>query len=184
MNRSCYGQKQVDGIRRQVKEHIVPLAERLHEERRKDLGVSHLYYCDELVHFAEGDPKPMGTPEEILADGIRMYEELSPETSEFIHFMMENELFDVLGYKDKKAGGYMTFLPVYQSPFVFANFNGTSGDTDVLTHEWWTRVSGISAAERNAGRAGSDHGDSRDSLDVHGVFHGTLDEAVLRRSSG
>ena len=61
--------------------------------------------------------------------------ELSPETSEFIHFMMENELFDVLGYKDKKAGGYMTFLPTYQSPFVFANFNGTSGDTDVLTHE-------------------------------------------------
>ena len=29
----------------------------------------------------------------------------------------------------------MTFLPTYQSPFVFANFNGTSGDTDVLTHE-------------------------------------------------
>ncbi len=135
MNRSCYGQKQVEEFRRQVKEHIVPLAERLHEERRKDLGVSHLYYCDELVHFAQGDPKPMGTPEEILANGIRMYEELSPETSEFIHFMMENELFDVLGYKDKKAGGYMTFLPVYQSPFVFANFNGTSGDTDVLTHE-------------------------------------------------
>ncbi len=135
MNRSCYGQKQVEEFRRQVKEHIVPLAERLHEERRKDLGVSRLHFCDEAVHFAQGDPKPMGTPQEILQSGIRMYEELSPETAEFIRFMTENELFDVLGHKDKKAGGYMTFLPAYQSPFIFANFNGTSGDTDVLTHE-------------------------------------------------
>ena len=49
--------------------------------------------------------------------------------------MMENELFDVLGRKTKRAGGYMTYMPVYHSPFVFANFNGTSGDVDVITHE-------------------------------------------------
>lgn len=29
----------------------------------------------------------------------------------------------------------MTYLPVYQAPFIFANFNGTSGDVDVITHE-------------------------------------------------
>lgn len=29
----------------------------------------------------------------------------------------------------------MTYMPDFHSPFVFANFNGTSGDVDVITHE-------------------------------------------------
>ena len=29
----------------------------------------------------------------------------------------------------------MTYLPKYRAPFIFANFNGTSGDVDVVTHE-------------------------------------------------
>ena len=29
----------------------------------------------------------------------------------------------------------MTYLPDYNSPFIFANFNGSSGDVDVITHE-------------------------------------------------
>jgi M3 family oligoendopeptidase len=41
----------------------------------------------------------------------------------------------VLGRKKKRAGGYMTYLPVYNAPFIFANFNGTSGDINVITHE-------------------------------------------------
>ena len=64
-----------------------------------------------------------------------MYGELSSKTKEFFDFMMENELFDVFGRKTKRAGGYMTFLPEYKAPFIFANFNGTSGDVDVITHE-------------------------------------------------
>ena len=64
-----------------------------------------------------------------------MYRDLSPETAEFIDFMMENGLFDVLGRKTKTQGGYMTELPDYKAPFIFANFNGTSGDGDVITHE-------------------------------------------------
>ena len=60
---------------------------------------------------------------------------LSPETSEFFHFMMENELLDVDARKNKQVGGYMEYLPEFRAPFIFANFNGTSGDVDVITHE-------------------------------------------------
>lgn len=135
MQRSCYDQKQVEKFRKQVKRYLVPLAEKMHDERRKELGLDRLSFCDELVHFPQGDPVPQGTPEEILQNGMKMYSELSGETAEFFQFMTENELFDVLGRTNKKAGGYMTFLPQYKAPFIFANFNGTSGDTDVLTHE-------------------------------------------------
>ncbi|MCR2049192.1 M3 family oligoendopeptidase [Acetatifactor muris] len=135
MRRNCYGREEVEAFRSQIKESFVPFAEKLHDRRRKRLGLDKLSYIDAAVYFREGNPAPFGTPEEILAAGQKMYHELSPETGEFYDFMMENELFDVLGRKTKRAGGYMTYMPVYNSPFVFANFNGTSGDVDVITHE-------------------------------------------------
>ncbi|MBQ7954833.1 MAG: M3 family oligoendopeptidase [Lachnospiraceae bacterium] len=135
MNRNCYGNKEVETFRNQIKEYFVPFASKLHDRRRKRLGLDKLSYIDEGVYFLNGNPAPTGTPEEIMESGLKMYRELSPETKEFFEFMMENELFDVLGRKTKKAGGYMTYLPVYNSPFIFANFNGTSGDVDVITHE-------------------------------------------------
>lgn len=135
MNRNCYDKAMVENFRKQIKEYFVPFAEELHERRRERLGLEKLSYIDEGVSFLNGNPAPIGTPEEIMKNGQIMYTELSPETKEFFDFMTENELFDVLGRKTKKAGGYMTYLPVYKSPFIFANFNGTSGDIDVITHE-------------------------------------------------
>ena len=135
MNRNSYGRNEVAEFRKQVKRDLVPFAEKLHEIRRQRLGLSALSYIDEGAYFPEGNPAPVGTPQQILEAGQRMYNELSPETAEFMNFMCENELFDVLGRKNKKTGGYMTMIPDYNSPFIFANFNGTSGDADVITHE-------------------------------------------------
>ena len=135
MNRNDYGPEEVKTFREEVKKTLVPLATKLHEERRKRIGVDHLYYYD-TISFKNGNPTPEGTPEEILEKGRKMYEELSPETGEFINFMLANERFDVLGRKTKRAGGYMTSIPDDENtPFVFANFNGTVGDVDVITHE-------------------------------------------------
>lgn len=135
MNRNCYGREEVEVFRNQVKKYLVPMAEKIHQLRRQRLELDQLKYYDENVYFKDGNPAPQGTPEEILAAGQKMYSELSSETKEFFDFMQENELFDVLGRKNKRAGGYMTYLPLYGSPFIFANFNGTSGDVDVITHE-------------------------------------------------
>lgn len=135
MGRNCYDRTMVENFRRQVKESFVPFASRFHEERRERLNIDTLKFYDNGVYFLNGNPAPTGTPEEILAEGQKMYAKLSPETKEFFDFMQENELFDVLGRKTKKQGGYMTFFPNYRSPFIFANFNGTSGDVDVITHE-------------------------------------------------
>lgn len=135
MNRNSYDKDMVANFRNQVKKYFVPFAERLNQKRGARIGLDKMTFIDNGVYFKEGNPKPIGTPEEILAEGQKMYSELSEETKEFFNFMQENELFDVLGRKTKKQGGYMTYLPNYKSPFVFANFNGTSGDVDVITHE-------------------------------------------------
>ena len=60
---------------------------------------------------------------------------MSEETGEFIRFMLDHDLFDVIAREGKSNGGYCTELPSYKMPFIFANFDGTSGDVDVLTHE-------------------------------------------------
>ncbi len=135
MMRNCYTRSDVDSFRKQVKRDFVPYVEKLHEKRRDRLGLSKLSYIDEGIYFKNGNPAPTGTPEQILEEGRKMYSELSPETAEFMNFMCDNELFDVLGRKTKKTGGYMTYIPEHNAPFVFANFNGTSGDADVITHE-------------------------------------------------
>ncbi|AOZ95993.1 M3 family oligoendopeptidase [Butyrivibrio hungatei] len=135
MTRNAYRRAEVENFRKQVKESFVPLVSEIQEKRRKQIGVDELKYYDNEVYFNDGNPAPTGTPEEILKAGQEMYRELSPETAEFFDFMTENELFDVLGRKTKKQGGYMDFLPKYKAPIIFANFNGTSGDVDVITHE-------------------------------------------------
>ncbi len=135
MNRNCYDKDMVENFRKQIKEVFVPFTLKLHEERRQSIGVDELKCYDNGIYFKNGNPAPIGTPEEIMKSGQEMYQELSAETAEFFNFMMKNELFDVLGRKTKRAGGYMTFLPKYKAPFIFANFNGTSGDVDVITHE-------------------------------------------------
>ena len=135
MMRNSYGRAEVENFRRQVKEFWVPFAEEVWENRRKRLGLDRLLHLDEGVSHRDGSPRPLGTPEEILEEGRRMYDELSPETSEFFGFMMDNGLLDVFSRKHKQVGGYMEYLPEFRAPFIFANFNGTSGDVDVITHE-------------------------------------------------
>lgn len=136
MGRNCYGREDVENFRKQVKDSFMPLVKKIQKNIEQRLEIKDgLKLYDYDVYLKEGSPKPIGTPEEILEKGRRLYHELSTETGLFFDFMMENELFDVLGRKNKQQGGYMTYIPKYKSPFIFANFNGTEGDVDVITHE-------------------------------------------------
>ncbi|MCL2421541.1 MAG: M3 family oligoendopeptidase [Defluviitaleaceae bacterium] len=135
MQRNCYDRDMVAQFRQGVLDHIVPVTKRLKAEQAKRIRVDALKIFDDLFKYPDGNATPQGTPEDIFAHGQKMYKELSDETAEFFDFMLENELFDVLTRPGKAAGGYCTTLDDYKSPFIFANFNGTSGDIDVLTHE-------------------------------------------------
>lgn len=135
MQRNSYDKNDVANFRNQIKKFFVPLASKMHEERRKRLGIEKLDYIDEGVYFLDGNPIPIGDADDIFAAGKKMYGELSLETKEFFDFMLKHELFDVLGRPNKTAGGYMDMLMFYKAPIIFANFNGTSGDVDVMTHE-------------------------------------------------
>lgn len=133
--RNCYGPAEVATFRRQIIEDIVPVVDKIKAEQKARIGVDTLKFYDNGFIFPDGNPTPKGTPEELLAAGRQMYTEMSPETAEFIDMMFENELFDVVAKEGKAPGGYCTEIADYRCPFIFSNFNGTSGDVDVLTHE-------------------------------------------------
>ena len=135
LSRLEYDAKMVEGYRKQVLENIVPLHTELRERQGKRLGVEKLKFYDEAIKFNSGNADPHGSPEWILNNGKTMYKELSKETNEFFTFMTENNLLDLLSKKGKMSGGYCTYIPEHKAPFIFANFNVTSHDIDVLTHE-------------------------------------------------
>ncbi len=135
MNRTDYDAGMVANFRKQVLEHIVPAAGKLKQRQSERLGLDKLKFYDEGLTFNTGNALPKGDPEWIVANGARMYKELSPETDEFFRFMQDNALMDLLSTSSKQFGGYCTYFEKYKAPFIFSNFNGTSEDIDVLTHE-------------------------------------------------
>ena len=136
MSRNCYTKEDVEAFRAAVRKYIVPLAELTYRQQAERLGKAYpMSYADVALSFRSGNPKPSGTADDILAHGLKFYTELSPETKVFFETMMENELLDVLSTEGKAGGGYCTELPDYKCPFIFANFNGTQHDVEVVTHE-------------------------------------------------
>ena len=135
MNRYDYGPKEVEKFRDAVKKYIVPLANELHEAQKERLGIDKLRYYDENLYFKEGNPEPNKTMQEMVDAAQKTYSELSKETKEYFDFMVEYELYDLETRPNKHMGGYCTSLPDYKAPFIYSNFNGTSADMQVLTHE-------------------------------------------------
>lgn len=135
LGRNCYGYDELKAFRKQIAEDLVPVVTMMKEDQKKRIGVDEIHMYDDGFLFPDGNATPFGTAEEILAAGKQMYDSMHAETAEFIDFMYENELLDVLSKEGKAPGGYCSTIIGYKSPFIFSNFNGTSDDVDVLTHE-------------------------------------------------
>lgn len=135
MYRIDYNAEMVANYRRQILEDLVPVANKLYERQAARLGRDTVAFYNEGMEFIDGNPTPKGTYDELIEAARKMYHEMSPETGEFIDTMINGELWDLKSRDGKEMGGYCTSLPDYKVPFIFANFNGTSGDVDVLTHE-------------------------------------------------
>lgn len=135
LSRVDYTHQEVAQYREYICKYVVPLVKELQERKRKRLGLDTLYFYDEKLKFKSGNPKPKGDPEWILQQGKTMYQELSKETGAFFEFMQQHELMDVINRKGKASGGYCTYFSQYNAPFIFSNFNGTTHDVEVLTHE-------------------------------------------------
>ena len=136
MERNCYTKEDVEKFRAAVQKYLVPVADSIMREQAKRIGRPYpLSFADNSLFYRSGNPRPAGDADYILAQGRKFYDELSPETGVFFRTMLDEELMDVVATEGKQAGGYQTDLDLYERPFIFANFNGTQGDVEVVTHE-------------------------------------------------
>ena len=133
--RTDYGVEEVAAFREQVRREIVPLCEKLYAAQARRLGVERVMFHDEKRVFPDGNAVPAGDDDYMVAQAVKMYHDISPETGEFIDFMVKHELMDLKNRKGKASTGYMSELYSLRAPFVFACFNQTIGDAGVLTHE-------------------------------------------------
>ena len=135
LGRTDYTAVDVEGYRDQVYKHLVPITKKLFKRQAKRLGIKGMKNYDYNLNFLSGNATPKGNKDQLVKAAMEMYDEMSPETSVFFRYMVDCELMDLEAKPGKMGGGYCTTFQEYKSPFIFANFNGTSGDVDVLTHE-------------------------------------------------
>ena len=136
MGRNCYTKEDVEKFRAAVVKYLVPLADRIYRDQAKRIGVGYpMSFADCALSFRSGNARPEGDANAILEAGRKFYGELSPETGKFFSMMLDCELLDVLSTEGKQGGGYCTEIADYNVPFIFANFNGTRDDVEVVTHE-------------------------------------------------
>lgn len=135
MGRTDYDSNDVAKYREQVVNYLVPLVNEIIMENAKNIGIENPKFYDLGLEFLDGNPTPKGDKNHLVNEALKMYSEMSEETKEFFTYMVENDLLDLETKKGKQNGGYCTYINKYHSPFIFSNFNGTSGDVDVLTHE-------------------------------------------------
>lgn len=132
LGRSDYGPEDISDFRELVRENVVPLAKTLVEKQRKRLGLDSFKYYDQSLLFPSGNPKLVN---DVLENSKVMFSELSKETKKFFKLMVKRDLMDLEARDGKATGGYCTFINNQKLPFIFSNFNGTSDDIDVMTHE-------------------------------------------------
>ena len=165
--RSDYGQEEVASFREQVRCELVPLCEKLYEAQAKRIGVDHTMAYDEKFVFPDGNAEPIGDEKYMVAEAQKMYHDLSPETGEFIDFMIEHELMDLENKPNKANTGYMTDLTKDRAPFVFSCFNHTIFDMQVLSHELGHAFAGYRAMRHQPVMAY--YSESTDIAEIHSM---------------
>ena len=136
MMRNCYDRGDVEKFRGAVVKYLVPLADSVKRAQAERTGAEYpMSFSDAALIFRSGNPRPAGSADDIIEAGRRFYDSMSPETSRFFRMMLESGCMDLLAKEGKRGGGYCTAIYDYGTPFIFANFNGTAGDVETVTHE-------------------------------------------------
>lgn len=142
MGRLDYNAEMVKKFRDNVKSALVPCVSQIKENLARELGIDKFMYYDDAIYVNGKSPRPILDKDGIFAAAIEMYDSMNPEVGAFMRSMQENEAFDVESRDGKWGGGYCTSFPKYKQPFILANFNGSAGDIDVMTHEFGHALAG------------------------------------------
>lgn len=136
MGRFDYTPKHCFEFHEAVKEVLMPLSQKIIEERKEKLGYETLKPYDLAVDVLGREQlKPFETSEELVDKTIKIFTEIRPFFGECIKTMKEKGHLDLASKKGKAPGGYN--YPLYESgyPFIFMNAVGSQRDLITMVHE-------------------------------------------------
>ncbi len=119
-----------------IEQAVVPVAKRLYEKRRKQLGVSTLRPWDlEVDPLGRAPLKPFGNVEELKRTASSIFHHVDSQLGEYYDTMVRASLLDLDDRKNKAPGGYCTSFPMSKRPFIFMNAVGLHDDLQTMLHE-------------------------------------------------
>ncbi|MEJ7626684.1 MAG: M3 family oligoendopeptidase [Ferruginibacter sp.] len=119
-----------------VKQHVLPLVNKIYSRKKKELGLDVLRPWD-LEAEPEGTKPlhPFDTSDEMLTKSIQCFNRLDPFFGECLVKMREMNHLDLDSRKAKAPGGYNCPLAESGAPFIFMNAAGQMHDVTTMVHE-------------------------------------------------
>jgi oligoendopeptidase F len=119
-----------------VKQHILPLVEIIHQNKKKMLGLDTLRPWDVEAEPAGREPlHPFNTGGELLEKTMECFNRMRPFFGDCLRTMQHMNRFDLESRKGKAPGGYNCPLAETGAPFIFMNAAGQMGDVTTMVHE-------------------------------------------------
>lgn len=119
-----------------IKEHVVPLINKIYARKKEKLALNDLRPWD-LEAEPEGTKPlaPFKTGEELLEKSIECFSQLRPYFGDCLRQMNELKHLDLDSRKGKAPGGYNCPLAESGAPFIFMNAAGQMHDVTTMVHE-------------------------------------------------
>ena len=119
-----------------VKQHVLPLVNKIYRKKKELLGLEVLRPWDLEAEPTGTDPlHPFTTSEELLEKSIACFNKLHPFFGQCLTKMREMNHLDLESRKGKAPGGYNCPLPESGAPFIFMNAAGQMHDVTTMVHE-------------------------------------------------
>jgi len=136
LQRFDYSPDDCERFQNAIEEVVAPAATRIYEKRRRRLGLDSLRPWDLDVDPLGRAPLRPYNDIPMLKDTISsIFHRVDPELGGFFDTMQREKLLDLDNRKGKAPGGYCTYFPLAERPFIFMNAVGVHDDVQTLLHE-------------------------------------------------
>lgn len=131
-----------------IEDAVVPALERMMEKRRLAMGLDSVRPWDTSVDVQGRAALQPFKDVQILQDkSVDIFNSVDPELGNYVKIMRDESYLDLDNRKGKAPGGYCTYFPLANRPFIFMNSVGTHDDVQTMLHEAGHAFHAFSASE-------------------------------------